>query len=150
MIPLQILDISLMIINIPSRISVTRLYTGITKLGVVREHINVEIPSTANRVSRKKVPFFYENNIIFFQHQQHCFNIFIRFFFVWDTLYLSNWLKYSIITPKIYLLKQAVSRVQTTQTYTLLQTFLILKCLLSKLEEGVVNPPPSPPKKKFK
>ena len=55
MIPLQILDISVMIINIPvSRISVTRLYTGITKLGVVREHINVETQSDVNRGVKEK------------------------------------------------------------------------------------------------
>ena len=65
MIPLQILDISVMIINIPSRISVTRLYTGITKLGVVREHINVETQSDVNRsVKEKGSNFFFGKQYI--------------------------------------------------------------------------------------
>ena len=81
MIPLQILDISLMIINIPSRISVSRLYTGITKLGVVREHINVEIPSTANRVSRKKGPNFFMKTILYSFNSNSIVLIFLLDFF---------------------------------------------------------------------
>ena len=69
MIPLQILDISVMIINIPvSRISVTRLYTGITKLGVVREHINVETQSDVNRGVKEKGSNFFSENNIFLKH----------------------------------------------------------------------------------